>query len=225
MNSLLQKILYRILHINSSNIRTRSDIMPKIRVGEKPEWVKDETDVSILRALHEARESGGLRFTHLWEKTKLSKDTLYRHLRDLFAKGWINYNYLTKCYSISQNGLNKLETSRIKEKIRYGHNLSSPNDLAGFVSMGEMLIAIQGFLASFIKAARSAGLLRENIGKEDFDRLRQCVQLTVYSDNPLREANYKRIKEGLHMARELIFIFSFDTDKLSWFESLNAKNK
>jgi len=83
--------------------------MPKIKAGQKAEWVAQETDYSILKALHTTLE--GYRFSELLRsvKPKISRDTLARHLRILYTRKLIGYDKLNKRYFITDNGFDWLK--------------------------------------------------------------------------------------------------------------------
>lgn len=194
--------------------------MGRLKPRERPEWVSEETDYLILRALLQAGESDGLRFTELLRNTKLSRDTLSRHLKDLFKDGLIYHNYLTKHYSISQGGLKTLEIyerQNVLQRAKYSYTLSSIDQESlktishvKFVSLGDMLIAINEFVTGLVNGLRSTGMLLPSFQKEDYEILKKCITFSIYSDKPLKEEELQHSKK---MPRKLLFVFGFDEDK------------
>ncbi len=87
--------------------------MPKIKAGQKAEWVAETTDYSILKALHTAniKALGGYRFSELLKnvKPKISRDTLARHLKTLYTRKLIGYDRLGKLYFITDEGFSWLK--------------------------------------------------------------------------------------------------------------------
>jgi len=198
-----------------------------LKRGKWSDWVSERTDYLILKALDEARESGGLRFTELLRKTKLSRDAVSRHLKDLFKDGSIYHDYLTKRYSISQGGskkLHKYEMENALRSVKYSYTLPSidPKSVkttshAKFVSVGDMLIAINEFVTELVKGLRSAGILLPSFEKEDYEILKKCIAFSIHSDKPIKEEELQHHKK---IPRKLLFIFEFDGDK---FKDLKKK--
>lgn len=196
--------------------------MARLKPGEKPGWVKERTDFLILKVLFQA-DKPGLRFTELLKKTELSRDTVSRHLRDLFKQRLIDHDYLEKRYSILPDGLKKLEMYEVQNVLRsakYSFTLPSIDQdsvqtlsSAKFVSLGDMLIAIEEFITRLVDAFRSAEMLRPSFREEDYKILRKCITLSICSDKPLEQEDLRRSR----IIRELVFVFSFDKDK---FENL-----
>lgn len=193
----------------------------RLKPGQKPRWAKEQTDYAVLNALRKASDSDGLRFTKLLKNTKLSRDTLSRHLKDLFKQGWIKHDYLTKHYSIAHDGLEKLEIYERQNVLRdakYSYTVPSIDQetiktlsSAKFVSLGDELIAISEFITALVDAFRSSGMLRPSFAEEDYKILKKCITFSICSDKPLEEEDLQRSGK---IVRELIFVFWFDKDKL-----------
>jgi DNA-binding transcriptional ArsR family regulator len=170
--------------------------------------------------IRQTSDFDGFRFTKLLKNTELSRDTLSRHLKDLFKQGLIKHDYLTKRYSISHDGLEKLgiyERLNVLRDPKYSYTLPSIDQeniqtlsSAKFVSLSDILVAISEFTTGVADAFRSAGMLRPSFLKEDYKILEKCITFSIYSDKPLEEEN---LQHSGKMMRELLFVFWFDKDK------------
>jgi DNA-binding transcriptional ArsR family regulator len=195
----------------------------RLKHGEKPEYAKEETDYCILNSLRQAGESGGFRFNDLLGNTKLSRDTLSKHLRALFDEKLIYHNYLTKHYSISHNGLKKIEMYDKEKAVRAAKSifdLQSINkkDIEELLrersfKLGDVLLAINEFLTEYLVAAKSAGLFDQSFHKADYEILRRYVTFSVYSNEPLKETKTNTSAKKLMWPQKLLFIFAFDRDR------------
>ena len=176
--------------------------MPKLKKGQKPRWASEETDFVILRCLEQSRDHGGLRFTELFRNTKRSRDTLTRHLKDLFKKNMINYNYLTKRYSITRLGL---ETLQKQEELTFlgSSQLNVKADAFTELSSKDFTKIAEG-LAKALEHTMRKGFISTIGGVMDVPK--DCISFSIYSGSKRKGSAVKNARRLAEMAKSAMLI-------------------
>ncbi|MEM2675640.1 MAG: hypothetical protein QXT10_04000 [Candidatus Bathyarchaeia archaeon] len=151
--------------------------MPKIKRGQLPERVAEETDYSILKSLRKAL--AGYRFSELLKvvKPRIVRDTLARHLKTLYAKKLVGYDKLDKRYYITDKGVEWLKRFEIESLLR-----SRKWVIKGVASPVEVAEKLVNFLAISQIKALTESLQKAEAVKESFVK---AFSWDVYSDLPI----------------------------------------